>query len=107
MRRHIACPEVHFGGAHVIARDEAVEDFGEKPPLLRAEPPHDAEIDGDDMAVLVDEQIALMHVGMKEAVAHRVREEGAQNDEAEPLEILPAAIRRSLSASGIPSIQSW
>ena len=68
--RHIAGLEMHFGDAPVIARDEAVEDFGEKPALLEAEPPHDAEIDRRQAAVAVDEQIARMHVGMKEAVAH-------------------------------------
>ena len=65
---------MHFGGAAIIAGDEAVQDFGEEQPLLRAEPAHDAEIDGDEPAVVVDEQISRMHVGVKETVAQRVAE---------------------------------
>ena len=41
----------------------------------RLEPAHDAEIDGDDVAVIVDEQVPLMHVGVEEAVAERMAEE--------------------------------
>ena len=43
--------------------------LGEEQPLLRPEPAHDAEIDRDQPALRVDEQIARMHVGVKEAVA--------------------------------------
>ena len=60
----------------VIARDEAVQDFREEQTLLDAEPAHDAEIDGNEPAVIVDEQIPRMHVGVKEAIAQRVAEEG-------------------------------
>ena len=65
---------MHLGGAVIIAGDEAVQDFGEEQPLLGAEPAHDAEVDGDQPAVIVDEQISRMHVGVKEAVAQRVAE---------------------------------
>ncbi len=68
---------MHLGDAAVVARDEAVEDFGEEAPLLRPEPPHDAEIDRDDAPGVVDEQIAGMHVGVEEAVAQRVAQEGS------------------------------
>ena len=64
-----------FRDAAVVAADEAVEDFGEEPPLLAAEPAHDAEIDRDDAPLGVDEEIALMHVGVEEAVAQRVAQE--------------------------------
>ncbi len=69
--RHIAGLEMDLRDALIIARDEAVEDFGKKPPLLEPEPAHDAEIDRGESALSIDEQISLMHVGMKEAVAHR------------------------------------
>ncbi len=75
MSGHVACLEMHFGDAAIVARDEAQENFGEEAPLLQAEPAHDAEIDGDQAAGLVEEQIAGVHVGMKEAVAQRVAQE--------------------------------
>jgi hypothetical protein len=91
-RRHIAGFEMHFRHAAVIARDEAVENLGQEAPLLFAEPAHDAEVDGDKAALLVDEEIALMHVGMEKAVAHGVTQEGLQHMGAELLEVV--AFRR-------------
>ena len=35
VRRHVAGPEVHLGGALVVARDEAVQDLGEEAALLQ------------------------------------------------------------------------
>jgi hypothetical protein len=58
-----------FGHAAVIAGDEAVEDFGEPQPRLPVDPPHDAEIDRGDRAIGGHEQVALMHVGVEEALA--------------------------------------
>ena len=75
MARHIAGLEMHFGDAAIVAGDEAQENFGQKAPLLLAEPAHNAEIDGDEAAGIVEEQVAGMHVGMKEAVAKRVAQE--------------------------------
>ncbi len=95
MRRHVARPEVHLRRAPVIARDETVQDLREEPALLVPEPAHDAEIDGDDVARLVDEQVALVHVGVEEAVPHRVREETAEHDEAERLEIVAVRAQRA------------
>ena len=67
----------------VVARDEAIEDFGEEPSLLEAEPTHDAEIDRDDAPLRVDEEIALMHVGVEEAVAQRMAQERLDQRRAE------------------------
>ena len=67
----------------VVAANEAVEDLGEEPPLLAAEPPHDAEIDRDDTPLGVDEEIALVHVGVEEAVAQRVAQERLDQGPAE------------------------
>ena len=86
--RHVAGLEMHFGDAQVVARDEAVEDFGEEAPLLLAEPAGDAEIDRDDRAVGLDEQIARMHVGMEEAVAQRVAQEGLDEVGGDRLEVV-------------------
>ena len=72
MRGHIARLEVHLCGAAIIAGDEAEQDLGEKPALLGAEPTHDAEVDGHQASIRIDEQVAGMHVGVEEAVAQRV-----------------------------------
>ncbi len=84
---HIAGPEVHLRGAFIVARDEAEEDLGEEALLLHAEPAHDAEVDGDEAPRVVDEQVALVHVGVKEAVAHGVLQERAHHREAERLAV--------------------
>ncbi len=65
----------------------AVEDFGEEPPLLRSEPPHNAEIDRDEPAGIVDEQVARMHVGVEEAVAQRMAQERLQQSAPEMFEV--------------------
>ena len=77
---------MHLRGAVIIAGDEAVEDLGQKAPFLRTEPAHDAEIDRHQLAVVVDEQVAGMHVGVEEAVAQRVAQEGLDDRAAELLE---------------------
>jgi hypothetical protein len=75
LRRHIAGFEMHFRGAVIIAGDEAVQNLGKKQAFLGAEPAHDAEVHGDQPALVVDEQVSRMHVGVKEAVAQRVAQE--------------------------------
>ena len=93
MPRHIAGLEMHLGGAPVVAGDEAVEDLGEEAPLLRPEPAHDAEVDRDQVAVGVDEQVARMHVGVEEAVAQRVAQEGLDHRARQLLEIEALRLR--------------
>ena len=75
MCRHIAGLEMHLGDAAIVAGDEAQKNLGEEAPLLRAEPAHDAEVDRDEPAGVVEKQIAGVHVGMKEAVAQRMAQE--------------------------------
>ena len=76
MAGHIAGLEMHLGHAAVVAGDEAEQDLRQEAPLLQAEPAHDAAIDGDEPALAVDEQVPRMHVGMEEAVADRMLQEG-------------------------------
>ena len=104
--RHVAGLEMHLGHAEVVAGDEAVEDFGEEAALLLAEPAGNAEIDGDDGAVRIDEQIARMHVGVEEAVAQRVAQEGLHRFAAIALRSWPAARSASTSDILMPSIHS-
>ena len=73
--RHVARFEMNLGDAPIVALDEAVENLGEEAALLAPEPAHDAKIDDDDAPLGVDEEIALMHVGVKEAVAQGMAQE--------------------------------
>ena len=98
-RRYVAGVEMHLCDAQVVARDETVENFGEEAPLLRTQPPHDAEVYGSELAVVVDEQVARMHVGMEKAVAHGVAQERLNDDLSELRQVVAfrgerAAIRQ-------------
>jgi hypothetical protein len=73
--RNIAGFEMHLGRAQIIAGDEAVQDLGQEPALLGAEAAHDAEVDRDEPAVGIDEEIARVHVRVKEAVAQGMAQE--------------------------------
>jgi hypothetical protein len=85
--RHVARLEVHLGNAPVVAPDEAPQDLGQEAPLLDAQPAHDAVVHGDQVVVAVDEQVALVHVGMEEAVAHGVAQERLDDRVAEPVQV--------------------
>ena len=106
MPRHIAGLEMHLRRAVIVAGDEAEQDLGEEPPFLRAEPSHDAEVDRHQPAVVVDEQVAGMHVGVKEAVAQRVAQEGLDHRAAERRQIEALGFERGAVVSGVPSIHS-
>ena len=61
-----------FGDALVIAGGQSVEDFRKPETRLPVDAAHDAEIDGDNRAICLNEQIALMHVGVEEAFRNRL-----------------------------------
>ena len=75
--RHIAGLEMHLGHALVVADQEAEQHLRQIAPGLGVEPTHDPEIDGDDIAVRIHQQVAGMQVGVEEAVPERLVEEGA------------------------------
>ena len=104
--RHVARLEMHLGDPQIVVADEAVEDLGEKAALLAAEPAHDAEIERDDAALGVDEEIALMHVGVEEAVAQGVAQEGLDQLAPERGRIEAELPSAPGSLSGVPSIHS-
>src|SRR5258708_16330111 len=79
VRWHVAGFEMYFCDAMVIARDEAVENFGKETAFLAAEPAHDAEVDGNQPAGGIDKEISRMHVRVKEAIAQRVTQETLDN----------------------------
>jgi hypothetical protein len=89
LRRHVAGLEMHLGGAVIVAGNEAEQNLREEAPLLWPQTSHDAEVDGDQLAGIVDEQIAGMHVGVEEAVAQRVAQEGLDHRAGEALQIEP------------------
>ena len=44
---------------------------------------HDAEVDGNDLACRIDQQIALMHIGVEKPIAHGVPQKRAQERQAQ------------------------
>ena len=88
VRRHILRLEVNFRDARVIGGDQAVEDFGQPAPGARVDPSHDPEVDRRQPPVGKHEQIALVEVGMEEAVDHGLAQEGADEDSGERLRIV-------------------
>ena len=98
--------EMDLGDAPVIAGDEAVENFGEPDPRPAVDPAHDAEVDRRDPPVGKGEEIALVKVGMEEAVDHRLAEERADQGRGERVAVLPGRDQRSRSLSLIPSSHS-
>ncbi len=94
MNRHIAGLEMHFGDAAIVAGDEAEQDLGEEAPLLQAEPPHDAAIDRNQPALRIDEQVPGMHVGMEEAVADRMLQEGLDHDPPQRRQVVAGGLQR-------------
>ena len=77
-----------LGDAAVIAGDQAVEDLGEPDPRLAVDPAHDAEVDRREPAVGQSEQIALVEIGVEEAVDHRLAQEGAHQGRRERLQVV-------------------
>ncbi len=70
--------EMHFGDTAVIAIEEAQQHLAQEAPGLFVDAAGDAEIDGDQLTVGPHEQIAGMHVGVKEAVAEHHIEKGVR-----------------------------
>jgi hypothetical protein len=56
-------------------------------PFLLPQPAHDAEVDRDQFAGVVDEEIAGMHVGVEEAVAQRLAQKGLNHRAGEAREV--------------------
>jgi hypothetical protein len=75
LRRHVAGFEMDLGSPVIIAGNEAVQNLGKEQPFLGAEPAHDAEIHRDQPALIIDEQISGVHVGVEKAVAQRMAQE--------------------------------
>ncbi len=72
----------------VIAGQKAVEDLGQPDPGLAVDPAHDPEVDRGEPAVGEGEEIALVEVGVEEAVDHRLAKEGADQDRRQGLEVV-------------------
>ena len=83
-----------LGDAAVIAGDQAVEDLGQPHPRLPVDPAHDAEVDRGEPAVGQREQIALVEIGVEEAVDHRLAQEGADQDRGQRLEVVAGGDQR-------------
>ena len=88
VRRHILRLEMDLGDAPVIAGEQAVEDLGEPDAGLAVDPAHDPEIDRGEAAVGEREEIALVKIGVEEAVDNRLAEEGANEDGRKRLHVV-------------------
>jgi hypothetical protein len=72
-----------------------------------AERAHDAEIHGPVLAVLRNEDIARVHVGMEKAVAERLREEDLHAVVRQQANVDAARrMRPSMSPMGMPCMRS-
>ena len=74
--RHVARAELHLGHGAIVAAQEGDQQLGEIAARVLVDAAHDAEIDRHDVALAIDEGVAAMHVGMEEAVAEHLVEEG-------------------------------
>ena len=92
--RNITGVEMHLGRPVIVARDEAKQDFREEAPLLRPQTPHDSEIDCDQPCFVIDEQVAGMHVGVKETVAQGVPQKTLDHIAAERSQIEALRFKR-------------
>ncbi len=96
MPRDITGIEMHLGGPVIVARNEAEQDFREEAPLLRTQTPHNSEIDRNQPCFVIDEQIAGMHVGVKETVAQRVPQKTLDHIAAERCQIKALRFKRAV-----------
>ena len=80
--------EVNFGDAAVIAGDQTVEDFGQPHARAPIDLAHDPEVDRGDPPVSQCEQIAVVEVGVEEAVDNRLAQECPDQRGGELLTIL-------------------
>src|SRR5690606_9997642 len=93
MRRHVPCFEMHLRNPTEISRDEAVEDLGQETALLLANPAHNAEINRDDGTILLDEEVAGMHVGVEEAIAQCVAQKGLDERDGKAFEVMAGSAK--------------
>ena len=106
LRRHEGEFVMQLRHLAVIALQETGQSSGHEPAHARIQPPHDAEIHRRQPPLRIDEQVAGMHVGMKETVAQRLGQEAAHHQHRDLLGIGPAAAIAAVSRSGMPSIHS-
>ena len=92
--RHVARLEVHLRHPLVVAVQEADQDLGVDPAGIGVDPPHDAEVERDQRPVRPELQVALVHVGVEEAVAQRVGQEGLDDPLRQPHQVGAARPQR-------------
>ena len=85
--RHVPSFKMHFRRPIVVAGDEAEQNLRQETAFLRGKPTHDAEVHGDELTRIVNEQVSGMHVGVEEAVAQGMAEECLDHGAGQPLEI--------------------
>src|SRR6056297_255316 len=94
--------EMNLGDALIVALDEAIENLGVDAARVFVDMAHDAEVEGDDVAVRGDFQISLVHVRVEKAVAQGMAQEELQNTLSQLVEIMPGSCQRRVVAEGDP-----
>ena len=96
--------------APVVAVEEREEVLGEIVLVALVERADDAEVDGGVLRLLrvgdVDEDVAGVHVGMKEIVAKHLREEDLDAVLREPLDVGARGAQRLHVVDGMPTMRS-
>ena len=70
VRRHVAGIKMNLRCQHVIAGDEPMKDLSQEAALDFAQSSNNTEINRHQRAIWLNQQVALVHIGMKETVAH-------------------------------------
>ena len=83
---------MHFGHAAIVALDEAHQNLGIDAAGVFVDPPHDAKVVEDQIAIGGNLQIALMHVGVKKPVPQRVAQEHLQHARAQNAAVVPGGV---------------
>ena len=91
---NVARLEVNFRNPAIVTGDESEENLGQESAFLWPQPAHDSEINRGEPALPVDEEVPLMHVGVEEAVANRMSQEGLDDDASKLRQIEPRAGER-------------
>ena len=79
---------MNLGHTAIVGLEETQQYIGQIVAGVAVEPSHDAEIDRDQHAVLTHEQVARVHVGVKETVLEHLAEKGRRGSANDALQVM-------------------
>lgn len=104
--RHPAGTQVGLGHGGVVTVEKGHEVLGQVALVLRPQAADDAEIDRDVLLVLADEDVAGVHVGMKEIVLEHLPEKISTPRSARRWKSTPAACMATMLSMPMPRMRS-